>query len=107
MQIQGPGPLSGPERISGPESGKRRVPRPDPVGSGGDRVELSDAARYMEKLRKLPDIRPGKVEEARAKIEDPGYDTDEKLRVSLRRMIQDLEDLGLEPRDGEIGMDQT
>ena len=101
MQIQGPGPLSGPERISGPRSGGSRAPRPEPVRAGEDRVELSDAARYLEKLKKLPAIRTDKVDRLREAVESGEYDSEEKLRIAIDRMIQDVEDLGLAPPEGE------
>ena len=95
MQIQGPGPLSGPDKIpdrvtSSRSSGPSRAPR-----AGEDRVELSATARYLEKLENLP-IRAEKVESLREAIESGKYSMDEeKLRVVADRMLEDMEDLGL------------
>ncbi|MBN1418164.1 MAG: flagellar biosynthesis anti-sigma factor FlgM [Planctomycetes bacterium] len=60
-------------------------------------MELSDKARFLEKLKRLPDVRPGKVEEMRERTQEPDFDSDERLRLSLYRMMQDMEELGLDP----------
>jgi flagellar biosynthesis anti-sigma factor FlgM len=56
-----------------------------------DRVELSDHARFMERLRSMPQVRVEKVAEIKAQIDAGTYDTDEKLAIALDRLIGDIE----------------
>lgn len=95
MQIQGPGPLSGPDKVAGRIRGGGPPARGPSPRAGEDRVELSDAARFMERLKRLPEIRSEKVRALREAIASGRYDTDEKLRVAVERVLEDLEDLGL------------
>ncbi len=64
--------------------GARRTDSPD-------RVELSDHARFMEKLRSMPPVRADKIAQIRAAIEAGTYETDEKLAVAMNRMMEDLD----------------
>ncbi len=57
----------------------------------GDRVELSDRARFLSRLRDLPDIRSERVSEVRQAIAEDRYLTDEKLDVAVTRLIDDLQ----------------
>jgi negative regulator of flagellin synthesis FlgM len=56
-----------------------------------DRVELSEHARFMEKLRSMPPVRAEKVADIKAQIEAGTYETDEKLALALDRLIEDME----------------
>mgnify|MGYP003572086704 FL=1 len=61
----------------------------------GDRVEISDRAQALAReesmLRTRNDsVRMDKVEAARAAIADGSLDTDEKLRIAIDRMLQDV-----------------
>jgi len=55
-----------------------------------DRVEISDHARHLDRLRSLPDVRASKVEAIRASIADGTYDTPERMKVALQRLLDDL-----------------
>lgn len=56
-----------------------------------DRVELSDRARLINRLRELPEVRADRVEAAREAIRDPNFASDERLGVALERLLEDLE----------------
>jgi negative regulator of flagellin synthesis FlgM len=56
-----------------------------------DRVELSEHARFMEKLRSMPPVRADKVAQIRAEIEAGTYESDEKLTVAMNRLLEDLD----------------
>jgi flagellar biosynthesis anti-sigma factor FlgM len=56
----------------------------------GDRVEVSEVARWLEEMNRLPAIREDKVAAAKAAIANGTLDTDEKLAVAVRRMIDDV-----------------
>lgn len=58
--------------------------------SAGDRVEVSEVARWLEEMNRLPAIREDKVAAARAAIANGTLDSDEKLAVAVGRMIDDI-----------------
>lgn len=73
-----------------------RAAAPTPVDAARrsettDRVELSEHARFMEKLRAMPPVRAEKIAQIRAAIDAGTYDSDEKLSVALDRMIEDID----------------
>jgi negative regulator of flagellin synthesis FlgM len=55
---------------------------------GSDRVEVSQMALYLNKLRTLP-IRQDLVDSVRQQIAQGTYDTPEKLEAALNAMIDD------------------
>ena len=59
---------------------------------GGDRVELSDQARLLSKLKQLPEIREGLVNSVKAQIDAGNYDTEERFDTAINAMIDDLTD---------------
>jgi len=58
--------------------------------SAGDRVEVSEVARWLQEMNRLPAVREDKVAAARAAIAAGNYDSDEKLSIALNRMIDDI-----------------
>ena len=65
------------------------VPSRSPIRSS-DSVELSSAARMLNKLREAPGIRTGLVADIRAQIANGTYETSDKINASLDNLIQDL-----------------
>ena len=55
----------------------------------GDRVELSEHARLLDRLRHLPEARTELVEAVKKAIDDGTYDTPQKLEIALDRFIED------------------
>jgi len=62
-----------------------------PSSQLGDRVELSDRARLLGRLRDLPDVRADRVREIRDAIADETYLTSEKLDVAVGRLLDDID----------------
>jgi flagellar biosynthesis anti-sigma factor FlgM len=56
-----------------------------------DRVELSEHARHLERLRQMPDVRQSKVEAARNAIADGAFETPDRLRAALLKMLDEIE----------------
>jgi len=56
----------------------------------GDRVEVSEVARWLDEMNRLPAIREDKVASAKAAIANGSLDTDEKLAIAISRMIEEL-----------------
>ena len=69
---------------SGPP-GDQRVAETRP-----DRVELSEHARLLDRLRQMPDVRSELVSTVRQAITDGTYDTPEKLDPAVARLLDDL-----------------
>jgi hypothetical protein len=61
------------------------------AASSRDRVELSDHARYLGRLRELPGVRIGRVAEARSAIIEGTYETEHKLNIAVDRLLEDLD----------------
>lgn len=57
-----------------------------------DRVEVSEHARFLDRIRQLPDIRMDRVREVRDAIDAGRYETEERLDTALERLVQDLDD---------------
>jgi len=57
---------------------------------GGDRVELSEQARLLSKLKQMPEIREGLVNSVKAQIEAGTYDTPERFDTAINAMLDDL-----------------
>ena len=55
-----------------------------------DRVEVSDVARFMDMLRRLPDARVNRVQDARQAIEQGRYESDAVLDQTIARLGEDL-----------------
>ena len=55
----------------------------------GDRVEVSNFARYLEKLRRLPDARLSRVNAARKAIAAGAYDDQRVLEATIQRMSEE------------------
>ena len=72
-----------------PYHGSGKVPTPNGVASS-DRVELSDHARLLDRLRQLPEVRTELVDRIRREIADGAYDTPEKLDGAVRELLDDV-----------------
>ncbi|MFM1868014.1 MAG: Anti-sigma-28 factor, FlgM [Planctomycetota bacterium] len=55
-----------------------------------DRVEVSQVARWLEEMNRLPAVRENKVAAARAAIANGTLDSDEKLAIAVSRMIDEI-----------------
>lgn len=63
-------------------------------GRGGDSVELSDHARYLARLRDAADTSPARrkhIAEIREAIADGSYETDDRLRSAIDRLMRELD----------------
>jgi anti-sigma28 factor (negative regulator of flagellin synthesis) len=51
---------------------------------------VSEVARWLEEMNRLPAVREDKVAAARAAIANGSLDSDEKLAIAIERMIDDI-----------------
>lgn len=56
-----------------------------------DRVELSDHARLVAKMRHLPEGRLDIVNQVKEAIADGTYETEDKLNLAISRLLHDIE----------------
>ncbi len=91
MQINRAAHLHGPQPISPPHTS--RVSRPTIPSQSApitDEVQISDAARLVEQVNQVPDIRQDRVDAIRARIAAGTYETDAKLDIALDRLLDEI-----------------
>ena len=91
MQIQGLGPIHGPQPINSPN----RPPAGQPTGPANqsgvvDQLEISHEADLASRLSQIPEIRSDRVSELRAEIQSGAYETDDKLNLAVDRLLDEL-----------------
>ncbi|MCE5301527.1 MAG: flagellar biosynthesis anti-sigma factor FlgM [Planctomycetaceae bacterium] len=91
MHIYGPSQLQGPQSISAPHGARPAQPMTRPEAPQiADEVDISEAARMIEQVQQLPDIRADRVEAVRQQIAEGTYETDEKLNIALNRLLDEI-----------------
>jgi len=58
--------------------------------SESDTVEISDTARYLGEIKRLPEIRQDKVQAARDAIAAGAYETPERLDGTVNALLKEL-----------------
>ncbi len=66
------------------------TPNPAPRVAGPDRVEVSDTARLLSRIRTLPEVRIELIDQAKANIDSGAYDTDAVIDATLDKLVDDL-----------------
>jgi len=90
MEIQGPGGVSGPNRIDLHRIHAQRpsdVPANHPVR---DRAEISEEARLLNKLAEVPDVRMDRVAELREMIASGRYETPERIAKAVEKILEEI-----------------
>ncbi|HLA86305.1 MAG TPA: flagellar biosynthesis anti-sigma factor FlgM [Thermoguttaceae bacterium] len=91
MHIHGPSHLHGPQPIGPPHAS--RVARPEVPATSNpiqDELSLSDAARFVDQVKQMPDVRQDRVDAIRRQIEAGTYETPEKLDMALERLLDEI-----------------
>lgn len=87
-------PPRGPSRSAEVGSEARTVPRPSPGAARSERVDVSDAARFVERVREAareePAIRTDEVERVRSALADGTYEQSVDLDALVNRLLGDL-----------------
>ncbi|HVS72791.1 MAG TPA: flagellar biosynthesis anti-sigma factor FlgM [Phycisphaerae bacterium] len=60
------------------------------TGSASDTVEISDVARYLNELKKLPDVREAKVNDARQAIANGTFESPQRIDGTVDRLMAEL-----------------
>ncbi len=91
MQIHGPTQLHGAQPLNPPHSARPSPPaQPTFSPQIQDEVNISDAARLVEKAGQMPEIRQGLVDRIRAQIASGSYETPDKLDVAVSRLLDEI-----------------
>jgi negative regulator of flagellin synthesis FlgM len=55
-----------------------------------DEVNFSDAARFLEQVQQLPEMREDRVEAVRRQIASGTYETGDKMSIALDRLLDEI-----------------
>ena len=61
----------------------------DAGASTADTVEISDSARYLSEIKKLPPIREAKVQQMKDLIATGQFETPERINGTVDRLLQE------------------
>ncbi|MHC4416468.1 MAG: flagellar biosynthesis anti-sigma factor FlgM [Planctomycetota bacterium] len=86
----GHGSLGPVNRTAGPSAYQGTTRARDHGHRLGDRVELSEHARLLDRLRQMPDVRIELVEKVRRTIAEGTYETPEKLESAVQQLLAEL-----------------
>ncbi len=91
MHIYGPSQLHGPQPISAPHGAKpaQQMNRPE-APQIADEVDISEAARLVEQVQQMPEMRGDRVEAVRQQIAEGAYETRDKLNVAVERLLDEI-----------------
>ena len=91
MQINGLGPIHGPQSIQGPQRPQfARQPAAPRQNTGVDQLDISPEAQILSQVRDIPEIRADRVAEIRAAIDAGAYETEDKLDIALDRLLDEI-----------------
>jgi negative regulator of flagellin synthesis FlgM len=91
MHIYGPAHLHGAQPINSPHNARTSKPSaPSPAGQIQDELDISDAARLIERAKDVPEIRRDVVDRIRAQIAEGTYETRDKLDIALDRLLDEI-----------------
>jgi negative regulator of flagellin synthesis FlgM len=62
----------------------------NPTAGIQDELQLSDAARLVDQVGDVPEIRHERVAQIRAQIAAGAYETDEKLEIAVGRLLDEI-----------------
>jgi negative regulator of flagellin synthesis FlgM len=91
MHIYGPSQLHGPQSIASSHGVRpaQSTSRPD-APQIADEVDISDAARSLEQLHQMPDIRQDRVDSVRLQIAEGTYETPARLNAAIERLLDEI-----------------
>ncbi len=90
MEVKGVENLGRADSVA-PAEHERQVERVAGVSPPRDDVQLSDAAKILARLEEVPEVRQDRVAEVRAAIERGDYVTDDKIRLAVERLLEEME----------------
>ena len=91
MQVFGPTHVHGAQPLSAPHTSRvSQTPGSDSASPIQDELNISDAARAVDQVGQVPDMRMDRVQQIRTQIAQGTYETPEKLDVALGRLLDEI-----------------
>jgi negative regulator of flagellin synthesis FlgM len=91
MHIYGPSQLHGPQAVGAPHGARPAQPTTRPEAAQiADEVNISDAARLVEQVQQMPEMRADRVDAVRQQIAAGTYETAEKLNAAVERLLDEI-----------------
>jgi negative regulator of flagellin synthesis FlgM len=91
MHIYGPSQMHGPQSISAPHAARASQPMNRPAAPQiTDEVDISEAARLVEQVQQMPEMREDRIEAVRRQIAEGTYETHERLDVAVQRLLDEI-----------------
>ena len=91
MHIYGPSQLHGPQSIGAPHGARAAQPMTRPEAAQiADEVDISEAARLVEQVQQMPEMREDRVEAVRQQIAAGTYETSDKLNAAVERLLDEI-----------------
>lgn len=90
MEIQGPGGISGPNRMEPHRATVQRSDQAGELANVNDSVQISEQARMLEMLSQVPAVRMEKIHELKGLIQAGEYETPERLAVAVTKLMEEL-----------------
>ena len=92
MRIDGLTPIEPiqPEKKAGRASPVSDAPRTDSISISSEAAQKAELFRARELVAAAPDVRMDRVEELRAKINDPAYINDRVINATADRIFESL-----------------
>jgi anti-sigma28 factor (negative regulator of flagellin synthesis) len=75
-----------PQRVSVPGSEQTGEP-----SQAADRIEISERARFLEKLSQVPSVRAERVEELQRLIAAGEFESPERIAGAVDRILEEIE----------------
>lgn len=83
------GPIERAARMQSAHANKRKTTS-NGHGVAGDRVEVSQHARLMQRLRELPEVRVELIERVRRDMAGGAYESPSVIDAAIERLIQEV-----------------
>ncbi|HLU48859.1 MAG TPA: flagellar biosynthesis anti-sigma factor FlgM [Planctomycetota bacterium] len=90
MEIRGAGGLSGPRRVEAKAAPAVKSEAASRSGGVRDRVQVSEHARLLELLARVPAVRTERVAELRRLIEAGDYETPERIEGAVKKLLEEF-----------------
>ena len=91
MHIYGPSQMHGPQSIQPPHGPLPAQPMAQPESAQiADEVNISEAARLVEQVQQMPEMREDRIEAVRQQIAAGTYETNDKLNVAVERLLDEI-----------------
>jgi negative regulator of flagellin synthesis FlgM len=91
MHVYGPSQVHGPQSIAAPHGARQAQPAEQLQSPQiADEVNISSAARMLEQVQQMPELRQQRIDAVRAEIAAGTYETPERLSVAVERLLDEI-----------------